>query len=119
MLVVSKKQSKISENKNKRRRKMGVVFRVNNPNPVKGREKEIAMKRILLALVFVSLLSGCQVVSRNFGGTVTIKLPEGETLINATWKESNLWVLTKDANGKMHFREYSVLGMLQGKVEFN
>lgn len=76
------------------------------------------MKRIIAIAVLCLSLSGCQAVTRSFGGTTTIKLTEGETLINATWKESNLWVLTRDKDGKAQFREYSVLGVLQGKVVF-
>lgn len=76
------------------------------------------MKKILAAGLLCLLLTGCQAVTRNFGGTTTVKIPEGETLVNVTWKESNLWVLTKDANGKFQFREYSTYGLLEGKVIF-
>ena len=35
-------------------------------------------------------------MAKNYGGTMTIDLPKGQKLVNATWKgESDLWYLTK------------------------
>jgi len=33
--------------------------------------------------------------AKNFGGKAEINLPENQKLINATWKDDNLWYLTR------------------------
>lgn len=82
------------------------------------------MKKLIL-LVFIALLMvGCdQYVARNIGGTTNIKLEPGQKLIEATWKESNLWYLTEpmDSNYKPKikvFQESSMYGVWEGKVVF-
>ncbi len=85
------------------------------------------MKRIKLVLVIIMLafmLTSCeQYFSRNWGGTTTIKLEKGKKLIEATWKENNLWYLVEpmdpDYTPKTkEFIESSNYGVLEGKVIF-
>jgi hypothetical protein len=59
--------------------------------------------------------------SRNFGGTSTITLTAGQKLVNVTWKEAHIWVLTRpmvsnETTETYSFSEKSNLGILQGTV---
>lgn len=84
------------------------------------------MKRIIaLVLLFAFGAVGCteNQVARNFGGTMTMELPKGEKLINVTWKESQMWYLTRpfqpgEEAAVLTFQEKSDLGMMEGKVIF-
>jgi len=80
------------------------------------------MKKILIiASVAVAFLASCtdNQRARQFGGTETVDIPEGRILVNCTWKEEDLWILTKDtATGKMYFNEKSSFGVLEGEINF-
>lgn len=80
------------------------------------------MKRILIIATFIFLLTSCtdNRMAREFGGSESVKLPEHRILVNCTWKESNLWLLTKDTlTNKMYFNEKSSWGVLEGQIEFD
>lgn len=80
------------------------------------------MKRfsfVMLATVVLAMFTSCTDNSRakNWGGTQTITLAPNEVLVNMTWKDNNLWILTKDTTtGVSYFREQSAWGMLNGKI---
>jgi hypothetical protein len=58
-----------------------------------------------------------QVFVKRYGGVMTVKVPEGEMHISATWKDDNLWIENFDpATNTCHFREYSRGNLLQGQV---
>lgn len=58
-----------------------------------------------------------QIFVKQYGGVMTIKVPEGEVHIAATWKDDNLWIENYDPETNIcHFREYSRGNLLQGKV---
>ncbi len=58
-----------------------------------------------------------QVFVKRYGGVMTIKVPEGELHLAATWKDDNLWIENYDpATNSCHFREYSRGNLLQGQV---
>jgi hypothetical protein len=78
---------------------------------------------VLVTTLFT--LTGCteNVRSRTFGGTMKVEIPDGNKFVNATWKEGNLWVLTKEVSeGEPRetytFVEKSSFGMIEGKVIF-
>jgi len=79
------------------------------------------MKKILaIALLAISLAS-CTENSRvkNFGGEGTLNLPKGQKLITVTWKDTQLWYLTRtmdstDVAETYTFHEESSFGVLQG-----
>lgn len=59
--------------------------------------------------------------TRQFDGTQNINLPENKKLVNATWKENSLWLLTKDMQNKYiaetyKFEEDSNFGVMEGTV---
>lgn len=81
----------------------------------------IAIIFIIVAAIFVSCTD--HTMSRKFGGKETITLPKGMKLVEATWKESDLWYLLEpmDANyvpKTKIFQEDSRFGVLEGKVTF-
>jgi hypothetical protein len=60
-------------------------------------------------------------MAKNFGGDVIYTLPKGEKLVNVTWKEAELWYLTKpmtanDSPESYTFREKSGWGLVEGTV---
>lgn len=58
-----------------------------------------------------------QVFVKRYGGVMSIKVPDGEFHLAATWKDDNLWI--ENYNPKTntcHFREYSRGNLLQGQV---
>jgi hypothetical protein len=85
------------------------------------------MKKIMvilaLGLAIVAAGSGCtdNTRAKHFGGTSTESLPKGTKLVNVTWKENSLWVLTKpmrenDVAESYTFKESSSFGLVQGTV---
>jgi len=80
------------------------------------------MRNLFLAVFMAVILGSCtqNQRARNFGGKEKIKLPENNILVNSTWKQDNLWILTKDTiTDKFYFRESSSFGVLEGSIEFN
>lgn len=58
-----------------------------------------------------------QVFVKRYGGVMTIKVPEGELHLAATWKDDNLWIENYNPEtNNCHFREYSRGNLLQGQV---
>ena len=61
--------------------------------------------------------------ARIYGGTQTIHLESGQRLINATWKQDNLWFITEPMDSDYvpktkTFHESSNFGVWQGSVVF-
>ncbi|OMD76867.1 hypothetical protein [Paenibacillus odorifer] len=80
--------------------------------------------RWLLLVIMLPLLSGCNGIAKNFGGTTTIDLPQNKKLVNITWKDSDLWYLTRDIKPEEKaetytFKEESNYGVKSGTVIIN
>ena len=74
---------------------------------------------ILVVVVITTQLYSCTENSRvrNFGGKMEVQIPQNEKLINITWKETQMWVLTEDTITKQfHFREHSAFGIWEGEI---
>jgi len=59
--------------------------------------------------------------AKSFGGSTTIELPKGKKLVMVTWKESQIWFLTRemregDLVETYNFAEKSSWGILEGSV---
>ncbi len=87
--------------------------------------KKLLMKKILfLLLICVSfVITSCteQSMAKNYGGRYDLKLPKGKKLIIATWKDSELWCLTRDMKDDetpeiYEFIEDSNYDVFEGKV---
>lgn len=88
---------------------------------MKNKKWSLILFLILLLTVITLFLSGCTKNQRvkRYGGKATIELPAGEKLIHCTWKDSNLWYLTrpmspKDSAETYIFQEKSNFGMVEG-----
>jgi hypothetical protein len=57
--------------------------------------------------------------ARTFGGSEIVEVPKNHVILTATWKENQLWVLSKDTTtNEMMFWEKSSFGVIQGEVKF-
>ena len=79
------------------------------------------MKRILGLIGIIIVLGSCTQNTRvrNFGGEGTINLPQGRKLVNATWKNTQLWYLTRQMRPEevaetYTFQEESSWGVIEG-----
>jgi len=54
---------------------------------------------------------------KNYGGVMSVEVPEGQVHISATWKDDHLWIENYDPRTNIcHFNEYSKGHLLQGQV---
>jgi hypothetical protein len=77
------------------------------------------MKNLVVILVAMIGLSSCTENgrARRFGGTEEVSLKPNEIVLNVTWKDSEIWVCTKDTlTNVVYFREKSAWGVLEGTV---
>lgn len=81
------------------------------------------MKKFLLCLVLALAMAGCTSNSRakNLGGSTTRTLPAGQKLVMVTWKEDNMWILTRPMRQEEKpeiytFKENSSWGIVQGTI---
>ena len=78
---------------------------------------------LFVILCGVGLLRGCsaQGVARSWGGTYDVELEPNDKLMEVTWKDDELWILTKkmtdsDVAEEYSFYEKSPLGIIEGEV---
>lgn len=85
------------------------------------------MKNIINLFVLIGLitLTGCTENNRakNFGGKMNVTLPPNQKLVNVTWKEAEMWYLTRPMRADelpevYEFKEKSNFGMFEGTVTF-
>lgn len=83
------------------------------------------MKKIIFLIGMIICLSSCteQFMVREFGGTMEIKLPKGQELMEATWKDEHLFYLTRPMSDdyvpvKKTFQESSAFGIMESTVYF-
>ena len=81
------------------------------------------MKRLLFLLMLLIAIvvgvSSCTENERakNFGGKEDITLKPSEQFVNATWKDDNLWLITKDTLTNQYImREKSSYGVWEGEI---
>ena len=86
-----------------------------------------SMKKILigLAIVLCIVCNSCsqQTLVRDFGGSMTVELPAGEELMEATWKEDALFYLTRPMSDDYvpttkTFREKAPYGIMESTIIF-
>ena len=83
------------------------------------------MKKVIFIIGILVCLCGCtrQMITRQLGGNLTIELPKGQELMMATWKDDNLFYLTKPMTEDYvpvtkTFTESSSFGVLESTVYF-
>jgi len=76
---------------------------------------------LVVFLIIMFSFGGCtdNMKVKHYGGTADMYLEKGQKLVNVTWKEDNLWVLTKpmtdtDKAETYKFAEESSLGVMEG-----
>lgn len=81
------------------------------------------LKLWALALALCSAFSGCteNQRARQWGGTATVELQPGRKLVTASFRQDNLWLLTRASKpGEIpevyELIEDSSFGMMNGKV---
>ena len=75
------------------------------------------MRLLMFLFIFACTISCTELDQARYnGGSYTMELPRDEVLLEATWKESELWILTKDTVTNVTvFKCYNGTG---GKVIF-
>ena len=80
---------------------------------------------MIFAITLGFILMGCtsNTRARHWGGTMTINLPAGQELMEATWKDNNLYYLTRPMTPDYvpvtkTFHEDSRFGVIEGTVLF-
>lgn len=82
------------------------------------------MKKYIFVFLIALILSGCtqNEMARKYGGSMEIQLPPGTKLINATWKEEEIWYLYTERGSEKPkntvFKEKSKFGVIEGHVVF-
>lgn len=80
------------------------------------------MKKVIFAIaIFLITLTACteNMKVKEFGGSSEMYLQKGEKLVVMTWKDNNLWILTKpmtdtDIAETYTFSESSSFGVWEG-----
>jgi len=58
-----------------------------------------------------------QMFVKNYGGVMSVRVPDGQMHLSATWKEDHLWIENYDPKSNTcYFSEYSKGHILQGQV---
>lgn len=77
-----------------------------------------------MCLLTALIVCGCDNFrAKHLGGTITVQLNSGQKLVNATWKDAQLWYLTRPMHSNevvetYYFKEKSMSGVLEGTVIF-
>lgn len=84
-------------------------------------DKWLAAAVVAAAVLAVSSLAYYfhfqQLFVKHWGGVMSIRVPEGQRHMGATWKEDHLWIENYDpASNTCIFTEYSRGNLLEGKV---
>jgi hypothetical protein len=81
------------------------------------------MKKLAIITFASIMLASCteNEMAKNFGGSMTVNLPQGQKLVNITWKENELWYLSKpmsstDSAETYTFQEKSSYGIQEGTI---
>ena len=79
------------------------------------------MKKVLSVVLGIFLVTSCTQNNRvkMFGGTGNINLPKGKKLVTVTWKDTQVWYLTRpmrdgEQTEVYQFQEESSWGMVEG-----
>jgi hypothetical protein len=76
---------------------------------------------VALVLIFIGWVAFFfkyeQMFVKNYGGVMTISVPQGQIHLSSTWKDDHLWIENYDPKtNACYFNEYSKGHLLQGKV---
>jgi hypothetical protein len=84
---------------------------------------KIKLLAALVGTVLIATLSlcSCNQVTKMYGGSMNVELEKDQKLINVSWKQDSLWMLTRSRRAdepieKYKYEENSAFGLLQGTV---
>ena len=80
------------------------------------------MKKLILSIAFISMLASCTDNDRvkNWGGEAKLEISKYQKFVNVTWKDNELWVITKDRTNAdttyntYRLQEHSSYGFMEG-----
>lgn len=87
--------------------------------------KKVSIILLMLTLIFsLSACSPSQAIAKRVGGTTVINLPPNEKFLEITWKDEDLWYLTRSMRDDevaetYEFNKRSVSGLFEGTVIIN
>ena len=85
-------------------------------------KRKLIIGSIVIVVVYVIyFIFTTQYGSKHLGGTYTINLETNKKLVNVTWKDTDLWSLTRkakpnDTADTFEFKEDSKFNVLSGSV---
>lgn len=86
---------------------------------------KIGFIMLLIGVILFGVGTACTENERakTFGGKMTVMIENDQKFVNATWKDSDLWVLTRqrkpeDKYDVFKFVEKSTFGVLEGEITF-
>jgi len=81
------------------------------------------MRKIALFAIAAITFSSCtqNEMAKNYGGSIDLNLPAGQKLVNITWKDNEIWYLSrpmtsKDSVETYSFQEKSSFGIQEGTI---
>jgi hypothetical protein len=81
------------------------------------------MKNALKLTASIAALSlcSCNQFTKMYGGSMTVELEKDQKLVNASWKDHSLWILTRhrkddEVAETFKYKESSAFGILEGTV---
>jgi hypothetical protein len=79
------------------------------------------MMIVIVGISFIATSCTDNQRARGWGGTMTINLEPNEKLVNVTWKETDMWLLTRpmvagEQPQVYKFKEKSTFGVMQGEI---
>ncbi len=87
------------------------------------KNKKYLLGVTILITLITAVLTGCtqQTITKKYGGNMTIELDPGQKLEEITWKDNELWYVTRpmrdDEFAETHtFQESSEFGLIEGTV---
>lgn len=83
--------------------------------------KKCFITTVIALALSTTLFSSCQIVTKNWGGDMTINLKPNQKLEEITWKDDSLWYLTRpmteDDIAETHtFQQQTDFGVFEGTV---
>ena len=83
------------------------------------------MKKILVIALAIGIFTSCtdNQMARGWGGKETITIEKGQKVVQASWKDGDLWILTRpmtesDVAETWTYSEKSNMGIMQGEIKF-
>jgi len=81
------------------------------------------MKTLFATILAIMTITSCteNIRARQYGGTEKMDLPANRKLVNITWKDADMWLLTRPMRKEevaetFEFQEKSSNGILEGTI---